>query len=391
MKAISFNLGGIKKNIPETLSIFKEVIADPALLSEDKDVQARVEQKFYECIADQIKSLEEIKENRDAIVFSKFQNLIFKDQVENQVLDPDKQIELLENINLDEVRDFFKKYVIFDDQMKVILNNSAQEAGLNSNLIQDELSKVNANNKRGEKTPAIRSFKSTDIPASETILMSNKLDKAGSSIVVGNLTEDLRKLSPEDRNLLSMSMQILGENSDQSRLAIKFRENGIYHWRMRFSLPDDSLGTVQIPQGVFNVSCDCDPKDTDKIRKIIKETIQEFIESGPEQDEIERVQNRTNLEIDDALREVRGRMGFFELALMKNRAPRRMLNLINRFYDAKRAKELLKMVIKPDNFIEVVDNPQAPANNIVSFHRSEKPANKIISFHEAKDKNAQVA
>ena len=49
------------------------------------------------------------------------------------------------------------------------------------------------------------------------------------------------------------------------------------------------------------------------------------------------------------------------------------------------------MVIKPDNFIEVVDNPLDVANNIVPFQRLEKPANKVVSFEEVKDKNAQVA
>ena len=317
--------------------------------------------------------------------------MIFKDQPENQNLDPDKEIEIVKSIKLDEVRDFFKKYIIFDDQMKVILNNSAQEAGLSSNMIQTELKKINANDTRNEKTPAIRSLKSSDIPASETVLMNNGLDKVGSSIVIGNLTEDLSKLSPEDRNLLSMSMDILGELGLHSHLAAKFRENGVYHWDMEFSLPDDSLGTIQVPQRMFNVSCDCEAKDTEKIRKLIKDSLKEFLEKGPTQSDIEKTQNKLNLDVDDALRQVDSRMDFFELALMKNKAPRRILNLTNRFYDAKRAKELLKMVITPDNFIEVVDNPLDVANNIVPFQRLEKPANKVVSFEEVKDKNAQVA
>ena len=390
-KAISFSLSGIKKNIPETLSIFKDLIADPALLSNDKDVKARVEQKFNESIENKIRVLNELKDDRDEIVYSEFQNLIFKDQPENQNLDPDKEIEIVKSIKLDEVRDFFKKYIIFDDQMKVILNNSAQEAGLSSNMIQTELKKINANDTRNEKTPAIRSLKSSDIPASETVLMNNGLDKVGSSIVIGNLTEDLSKLSPEDRNLLSMSMDILGELGLHSHLAAKFRENGVYHWDMEFSLPDDSLGTIQVPQRMFNVSCDCEAKDTEKIRKLIKDSLKEFLEKGPTQSDIEKTQNKLNLDVDDALRQVDSRMDFFELALMKNKAPRRILNLTNRFYDAKRAKELLKMVIKPDNFIEVVDNPLDVANNIVPFQRLEKPANKVVSFEEVKDKNAQVA
>ena len=372
LKAISFSLVGIKKNIPETLSIFKDLVADPALLSEDREVQARVEQKFNESIEKKIRSLSELKDDRDKIVYSKFQNLIFKDQPENQSLSVDKEIELVKSIKLDEVRDFFKKYIIFDDQMKVVLNNSAQEAGLSGDVIQAELKKINSNDKRNEKTPEIRSLKSSDIPVSETVLMNNKLDKVGSSIVIGNLTEDLSKLSPEDRKLLSMSMDILGEAGLHSHLASKFRENGVYHWNMKFSLPDDSLGTIQVPQRMFNVSCECEAKDTEKIRKLIKDSLKEFLEKGPEQSDIEKIQNRLNLDIDDSLRQVSSRMGFFELALLKNKAPKRILNLANRFYDAKRAKELLKMVIKPDNFIEVVDNPFAVANNIVPFQREKK-------------------
>ena len=147
-----------------------------------------------------------------------------------------------------------------------------------------------------------------------------------------------------------------------------------------FSLPDDTLGKITTPQAPFEISCECKPEDVDKVKKAIYEVIHDFIVKGPKQDEIERIQNRGNLEFNDALKNVGGRHTFFDAAVRVNKSPRKILNLANRFYDANRARELLKMVIKPDKFIEMVDIPkkQVLKNNITPFS-VQKPVQKFAA------------
>lgn len=370
-KTINFNISGMKKNTLETLKIFSEVIADPAILSEEPKARARVEQKFKESMDRSIKYTEESKKNRDSILMRQFRNTLYKDDPERQALEPNEQLEILKEIKLDDIRNFFRRHIIFDDQMKVIMNNSSQEAGLTSSKLQEEVLKVNDNNTRKEKNPEMRALKTIDIPKKQELSMNSDLDKTSALYKIGNLTDDLSKLSAEDRKLLSMTMEVLSEHNLNSRLGGKLREAGVYFWGANFSLPDDSLGRILVPQKEFSVTCECKPEEVDKIRKVILDTINEFLEKGISQDEIEKIQNRLNLESANSLRAVEGRMDFFMESLLKNKTPRKMLNLANRFYDVNRAKEIIKMVIKPDNFIEAVDIPKNAANNIVNFKRRE--------------------
>lgn len=370
-KTINFNISGMKKNTLETLKIFSEVIADPAILSDEPKARARVEQKFKESMDRSIKYIEESKKNRDSILMRQFRNTLYKDDPERQALEPNEQLEILKGIKLDDLRNFFRRHIIFDDQMKVIMNNSSQEAGLTSSKLQEEVLKVNDNNTRKEKNPEMRALKTIDIPKKQELSMNSDLDKTSALFKIGNLTDDLSKLSSEDRKLLSMTMEVLTEHGLNSRLGGKLREAGVYFWGANFSLPDDSLGRILVPQKEFSVTCECKPEEVDKIRKVILDTINEFLEKGISQDEIEKIQNRLNLKSANSLRDVEGRMDFFMESLLKNKTPRKMLNLANRFYDVNRAKEIIKMVIKPDSFIEAVDIPKNAANNIVNFKRKE--------------------
>ena len=73
--------------------------------------------------------------------------------------------------------------------------------------------------------------------------------------------------------------------------------------------------------------------------------------------------------VGDGLKNIEARYAFFRDAFKVNKPPSAEIKAFNRSYRhmQPRAKELLRMVIKPDNFIEVVDIPksacQAPAWN----------------------------
>ena len=371
-KSMNFNLSGIKKNSLEGLKIFSEIMAAPAILSSDPEAVKRVEQKFNEGLERQIKAISESKEDRDAIFMREYNNELYKDDPERQSLEPDEKIAILKEIKLDDLREFFKERVYFDNNLKIIMNNSAQEAGLNSQKLENELLKINGNNIKKKKNPEYRIRKVLNIDKARSKSTNSKLDKTSALIRIGNLTEDLSKLSKEDRKLLSMAMRVLGEGGLNSKLGAKLRENGIYYWSMNSSLPNDDLGVITNPQTSFSVTCECKPEKVGEVKEAILSTIKEYMEEGPKQEEIERIQNRDNLEKCDSLKEVGSRFAFFNKVMKQAINPKKYLNLSNRFYDAKRAKELVKMIIKPDKFIESIDIPESAVksmekNNIESF------------------------
>ena len=120
-------------------------MSDPALLSDEADAVERVEQKFEESIERKIKGVEMSRKDRDSILARQFHNELYKDDPERQILTPDEKLAVIKSISLDDVREFFREHIFFDNKHKIIMNNSALEAGLSSDKLAGELLKLNSN------------------------------------------------------------------------------------------------------------------------------------------------------------------------------------------------------------------------------------------------------
>jgi hypothetical protein len=168
--------------------------------------------------------------------------------------------------------------------------------------------------------------------------------------------------------LLGLSIGVLCGDPMTSRLGARLREKGIYHWRSDFQLPSENLGKVTVPQKAFSINCHCNPSQVDEIKEIINTTLKESLAKGPTFESLEQQQFGLTHAVADGSKSIQGRYNFFREAFKANKAPGAEIKALNRPYrDMERAKELLKMVIKPDNFIEVVDIPKSAQglNNIV--------------------------
>jgi predicted Zn-dependent peptidase len=305
-----------------------------------------------------------VNTDRDFLLNREFKNAIFASDPERQSLDIDSRIQILKSINLDDVRKFFKENYIFDENLKILLNDVAVDSGLNSNAVTDTLMQLNPNKIKAQEP---YEYKVLEIPSSQKILMSSNLDKSSASITIGNLTEDLRGLSKEDRILLGLSIAAL-HGGMTGGLGAKLREKGIYYWDLNFQAPNENLGKITVPQKIFSVSCHCNPSQVDEIKEIINTTLKESLAKGPTFESLEQQQFGLTHAVADGSKSIQGRYNFFREAFKANKAPGAEIKALNRPYrDMERAKELLKMVIKPDNFIEVVDIPKSAQglNNIV--------------------------
>ncbi|MBU6196691.1 MAG: insulinase family protein [Cyanobacteria bacterium REEB446] len=369
-KILSFSMSGVKAGAIEMLGLFKQILASPALLSDKLDVKSRVQEEFDHAIERYTKNLLEKKQDRDSLLDREFKNAIFASDPERQSLDIDSKIKILKSINLDDVRKFFKENYIFDENLKILLNDVAVDSGLNSSAVTDTLTQLNRD-KMKAKEPY--EYKVLEVPSSRKIVMSSNLDKSSASIMIGNLTEDLRGLSKEDRMLLGLSIGVLCGDPMTSRLGARLREKGIYHWGLDFQLPSENLGKVTVPQKAFSINCHCNPSQVDEIEQVINTTLKEYLANGPKPEELAQAQHGLAESVGDGLKNIEARYAFFRETFKINKPPSAEIKALNRSYrDMERAKELLRMVIKPDNFIEVVDIPKSAQgfNNIVKTSKA---------------------
>ncbi|MFZ4084124.1 MAG: insulinase family protein [Vampirovibrionia bacterium] len=357
-KILGFWMSGVKAGAVEMLGLVKQIFASPALLSDKPEVKSRVQKEFDHAVERYIKNLLERKQDRDFLLNREFYNAIFASDPERQSLDIDSQIQILKSINLDDVRKFFEKNYIFDENLKILLNDVAVDSGLNSNAVTDALMQLNPGKVKAQEP---YEYKVLEIPSSQKILMSSNLDKSSASINIGNLTEDLSGLSKEDRMLLGLSIGVLCEDPMTSRLGARLREKGIYYWRSNFQLPSENLGKVTVPQKAFSINCHCNPSQVDEIKQVINTTIEEYLANGPKPEELAQAQHGLAESFADALKNIEARYAFLRETFKINKPPSAEIKALNRSYRhmQPRAKELLKMVIKPDNFIEVVDIPKS--------------------------------
>lgn len=367
---LGFWMSGVKKGAVEMLGLVKQIFASPALLSDKLDVKSRVQEEFDHAIERYTKNLLEKKQDRDSLLDREFKNAIFASDPERQSLDIDSKIKILKSINLDDVRKFFKENYIFDENLKILLNDVAVDSGLNSSAVTDTLTQLNRD-KMKAKEPY--EYKVLEVPSSRKIVMSSNLDKSSASIMIGNLTEDLRGLSKEDRMLLGLSIGVLCGDPMTSRLGARLREKGIYHWGLDFQLPSENLGKVTVPQKAFSINCHCNPSQVDEIEQVINTTLKEYLANGPKPEELAQAQHGLAESVGDGLKNIEARYAFFRETFKINKPPSAEIKALNRPYrDMERAKDLLKMVIKPDNFIEVVDIPKSAQgfNNIVKTSKA---------------------
>ena len=373
-KILGFWMSGVKAGAVEMLGLVKQIFASPALLSDKPEVRSRVQKEFDHAIEEYTKDLLEAKQDRDFLLDREFRNALFASDPERQSLDPDSQIQILKSIKLDDVRKFFKENYIFDGNLKILLNDVAVGSGLNSDAVTDTLMQLNPNKIKAQEP---YEYKVLEVPSSKKIVMTSNLDKSSASIMMGNLTEDLRGLSKEDKMLLGLSIRVLCGDPMTSRLGARLREKGIYHWRSDFQLPSENLGKVTVPQKAFSINCHCNPSQVDEIKQVISTTLNEYLADGPKPEELAQVQHGLAEALADELKSVQGRYTFFTEAFKTNESPITQIKALNRSYqDIERAKELLKMVIKPDNFIEVVDIPKSAQgfNNIVKTSKDKAKA-----------------
>lgn len=364
-KILSFSMSGVKKGAVEMLGLVKQIFASPALLSEKPEVKSRVREKFDYAIEEYTKNLLETKQDRDFLLDREFRNALFASDPERQSLDIDSQIQILKSINLDDVRKFFKENYIFDENLKILLNDVAVDSSLNSDAVTDTLMQLNPSKVKAKEP---YEYKVLEVPSQKKIVMTSNLDKSSASIMMGNLTEDLRGLSKEDRILLTLSLNAL-HGGMTSGLGARLREKGIYHWGLDFQLPSENLGKVTVPQKAFSINCHCNPSQVDEIKQVISTTLKEYLADGPKPEELAQAQHALIESVADGLKNIQGRYNLFREAFKTNKPPSAEIKAFNRSYRhmQPRAKELLKMVIKPDNFIEVVDIPKSAQglNNIV--------------------------
>ena len=241
--------------------------------------------------------------------WGEFKNAIFASDPERQSLDIDSRIQILKSINLDDVRKFFKENYIFDENLKILLNDVAVDSGLNSNAVTDTLMQLNPNKIKAQEP---YEYKVLEIPSSQKILMSSNLDKSSASITIGNLTEDLKGLSKEDRILLTLSLNALHRGMT-SRLGARLREKGIYHWGLDFQLPSENLGKVTVPQKPFSINCHCNPSQVDEIKQVISTTLKEYLADGPKPEELAQAQHGLIESVADGSKSIQGRYNFFRV------------------------------------------------------------------------------
>jgi predicted Zn-dependent peptidase len=356
-KILSFSMSGVKKGAVEMLGLLKQIFATPALLSDKPEVKSRVREKFDHAIEEYTKNLLETKQDRDSLLDREFYNAIFASDPERQSLDIDSQIKILKSINLDDVRKFFKENYIFDENLKILLNDVAVGSGLNPDAVADTLMQLNPGKVKAKEP---YEYKVLEVPSSKKIVTFSDLEKSSASIMIGNLTEDLSGLSKEDRILLTLSLNAL-RGGMTSGLGARLREKGIYHWNLNFVLPSENLGKVTFPQKPFSINCHCNPSQVDEIRQVISTTLKEYLADGPTPEALDQEQHALTEAVAGKLKNTQERYNFFTEAFKTNKAPSAQIKAFNRSYRdmQPRAKELLKMVIKPDNFIEVVDIPKS--------------------------------
>ena len=301
-KILSFSMSGVKKGAVEMLGLVKQIFANPALLSDKPEVRSRVQKEFDHAIERYTKNLLETKQDRDFLLSTEFDNLIFASDPERQSLDIDSKIQILKSINIDDVRKFFKENYIFDENLKILLNDVAVDSGLNPNAVTDTLMQLNPNKIKAQEP---YEYKVLEIPSSRKILMSSDLDKSSASIMMGNLTEDLRGLSKEDRILLTLSLDAL-HGGMTSGLGARLREKGIYHWHLDFVLPSENLGKVTVPQKAFSINCHCNPSQVDEIKQVINTTLKEYLAAGPKPEELAQAQHGLAESVADGLENIQG-------------------------------------------------------------------------------------